>query len=193
MRLAWLICAGLGITGLALPAAAKKLDKPICDDLKVEQGLLQQKGVPADFAKGPDWAKANASKDRLKDIERLIHVEEQLAFRCPQPKKPLAPGEDEDGNLTAVPAKGAKGTAQAKAAAPAARQKPAPATTETGAQPAAPPKKAAKPAAPAEQPAREASAAPAAPKPAPKPKVKVDDAYSPAASGLPKPSPFPGN
>ena len=167
----------------AQPVLAAKLDKPVCDDLKVEQGLLQQKGIPTDLARGPEWGKANLSRDRLKEIERLIHVEEQLAFRCPQPRKPLAPGEDEDGAV--VTAKGAKASTKTAAAPKAAKA----ATADPSAPP--PKKKAVKPQAPqsaASTPAAAAAAEPAR-KPASKPKTKVDDAYTPPA-GANSGSPF---
>ena len=193
MLSARLICAGLAFALLVGTAVAKKLDKPICDDLKVELGLLQQKGVAADLAKGPDWGKANASRDRLKEIERLIFVEEQLAFRCGQLKRPLPSGDDDDGD-GAPPAKGTKGTAQAKAA-PAAKPSSQPKATQpkadSGETPAPPAKKVVKVTPPADQATtKEASAAP---RPAAKPKPKPDDAFSPASNGQTGGSAFPNN
>jgi hypothetical protein len=154
------------------PVHAAKLDKPVCDDLKVEQGLLQQKGVASDMVRGPEWAKANLPRERLKEIERLIHVEEQLAFRCPQPKKPAAPGEDEDGNVAAAPAKNPK-------AAKVVKPKPAPDAGE-GSAPATATKKAVK-TAPASAQSQQATQGVAqdAPKRAAAPKPKANDAYSP--------------
>ena len=190
MSLLRLVTAAFLLT--AAPVNAAKLDKPICDDLKVEQGLLQQKGVPADLARGPEWGKANLSRPRLKEIERLIQVEEQLAFRCPQPKKPLTPGEDEDGTVVAAPAKGAK--AGAKTAALPKAAKPAAKATAADEPESAPKKKTVVPKTQAPQPASApGSAAPAEParKPAPVPKAKpkTEDAYSPPA-GAPSSSPF---
>lgn len=172
-----------GLVLLAAGAApAAKLDKAICDDLKIEQGLLQQKGVAADMAKGPEWGKT-LGRERLKEIERLITVEEQLSFRCPQPKKPLAPGEDDDGSLAAASAKGAKAT-KAAALPKVVKPRPKAETFDEGAQPAAPAAK--KVAKPAPAPAAPATSSDEAPKkaaaPKPKPKPKVDDAYSPPPS-----------
>jgi hypothetical protein len=188
MRLPLLLCAALWAGLTAGMANAAKLDKPICDDLKVELGLLQQKGLPAVMARGPEWAKGNLSRERLKEIERLIHVEEQLAFRCPLPKRQPAPGEEEDGTVAAAPAKGAK-SAQAKTSVPkAAKSKPA-AVDEAAA--AAPPAKKAVKAAPVRATAQASEAdAPAPRKVAPpKSKAKVDDAYTPPP-GATASSPF---
>ncbi len=41
-------------------------------------------GIKSDMDRGPEWAKANLAQDRLKQIEHLISVEEQLSFRCGQ-------------------------------------------------------------------------------------------------------------
>lgn len=183
MRLSRLLIA-LAVTALLADATvAAQHPKPICDDFKAEQTLLEKSGVAADMAKGAAWGRANLSRERLKEVERLIHVQEQLAFKCPVPKKPLAPGEDEDGGNAALPA---KGPAKAKAAKPATK---AAATQEEGATPAPAPKKAAKKAAPAEEQANPAPAAVTA-QPARKPKPKADDAFSPAAAGQPAAGPF---
>jgi hypothetical protein len=194
MRLAHLFRASIAIAMLSAPAVATKLDKPICDELKVELGSLQKKGVSSDLAKGPEWAKTNASAERLKEIERLIHVEEQLAFRCPQPKRAPAPGEDDDGNVTAAPAKGAKVTAQAKAASPAAKTQAGQsksAAADPDAAPAAP-KKASKAPSADQPPAKQASAS-SPPRAVPKAKQKHDDAYSPASTGQSSSSGFQSN
>lgn len=164
-------------------ARAAQLDPKICTDLKVEQTLLQSKGLAVDLAKGAEWGKANLSRERLAEIERLIHVEEQLAFRCPQPKRPPSAGEeDEDGTPAKAKAPG-KGQV-ARAAKPAAKAAAAPEGEEAKPKPA--PKKsapakaaqAAEPAAAESQPPRKTPA---------RPKPKTEDAYSPAAGGKPAP------
>ena len=177
MRLPGLCLAVIGLAGLADAARAAQLDKLICADLKIEQGLLQQKGVATDMAKGPEWAKANLSRDRMKDIERLIHVDEQLAFRCPQPKPQRAPGDDEEGTTAAGPAK--KGPGKAAEAKGSAVKPPAAAAKTAKAAPPTTPAEQAEPTATKPQPPRKAT---------PKPKAKVDDAYSPAAAGQSAPS-----
>jgi hypothetical protein len=80
--LAW----GLMILGVAGEALGAPLDKAVCDSLKQEHGQLVLAGAKDNMARGPDWAAANLAPDKIKDIKRLIDVEEQLAFRCPQPK-----------------------------------------------------------------------------------------------------------
>jgi hypothetical protein len=81
MRLA---TAGLAlfISAGASSALAAPLDKDACAGLKTEHGALVAKGLEADMAKGPEWAKANLPPDRLNEIGRLIDLNEQLAFRC---------------------------------------------------------------------------------------------------------------
>lgn len=162
----------------ATPATAAMLEPQLCTDLKVELTLLQGKGVALDMAKGPEWGKANLPRDRLKEIERLIHVEEQLAFRCPQPKKPPAAGEDEDGPAAATQAKATK-PGQARAAAKPASSE----AEEAKPKPKKPPAKAA--AAPAQ--GADEAPPPRKPPPAAKPKPKVDDAFSPAAAAAGSP------
>lgn len=67
-------------------AWAESLDEGACAQLQSEQAQLVKAGVKDSMARGPDWAGAGASLMRLKEIERLIEVEEQLMFRCPPPK-----------------------------------------------------------------------------------------------------------
>jgi len=115
---------------LAAPAGApaSPLAPQACTALKTERQDLIASGAKSDMEKGPVWAKANLSSERLGKIERLIAVEEQLSFRCddpvtarPQLKKPPAKTANADG--------GDKEPATAKTAADAdssaAPQKPA--------------------------------------------------------------------
>lgn len=68
---------------LAAPAAlAAPLEPAACETLKVEFDSLVAGGAETDMERGPAWAKANLTPDRLGKIERLIAVEEQLSFRC---------------------------------------------------------------------------------------------------------------
>jgi hypothetical protein len=80
--LAW----GLMILGVAGEALGAPLDKAVCDSLKEEHGRLIVAGAKDNMARGPEWATANLPPEKIKEIRRLIDVEEQLAFRCPQPK-----------------------------------------------------------------------------------------------------------
>lgn len=114
-----LLLGGLVTAFSAMPlggAAAARLDKEACEALKVEQARLVEAGAKSDMERGPEWAKVNLPPDRLKRIERLLEVEEGLAFRCPQPRP--APVE--------VEAKGAPAAAPtAKADGPVDSAKPA--------------------------------------------------------------------
>lgn len=64
--------------------AAPKLDKETCDQLKSEQATFAASGIAADFEKGPVWAKANLTPDRLRELEHYILLDEQLKFGCRQ-------------------------------------------------------------------------------------------------------------
>lgn len=145
------LLAGSAYSMLALgsPAGAAPLDDAACERLKLEQAALLLSGARENMAQGPDWAKANLTASKLKDIARLIEVDEQLLFRCPQPKPAVeaANGKTEDDD--------APGTKAKEAAAPKAK-----ANEKTSARPAA--------AVPA--PVR---------KPVPPPKKKPNDAYVP--------------
>jgi hypothetical protein len=95
----------------AAPAAAAPLDPQACKDLNAERDVMIGAGLKADMDRGPDWAKANLPEDRLKKIERLISVEEQLSFRCgqlvtasPQIKEPPKPPEENAAAAGAKPA-----------------------------------------------------------------------------------------
>jgi hypothetical protein len=78
-RLALSLAAPLLALGGAL---ASPLDKESCDKLKLEQGQLEQEGVRANMAKGPEWAKGNLKPEQLEQIHRAIEVDGQLSFRC---------------------------------------------------------------------------------------------------------------
>lgn len=70
----------------AIHAVAAPLDAEVCERLQQEQVDLTRAGVKQDMAKDPTWAAANLTQDKLNRIQRLIEVEEQLAFRCLQAK-----------------------------------------------------------------------------------------------------------
>lgn len=79
-----LTCSALALSGT--PAAAVGLSEEACKDLKTEQSKLVDAGARKDMEKGPEWAKANLSPERLASVARLIEVEEGISFRCPRPK-----------------------------------------------------------------------------------------------------------
>lgn len=138
---------------LTAPAgvAASPLDQAACDALKTERSALVAAGIENDLARGPEGAKANKlGAERLKQIERMIEVDEQLSFRCgeavtarPTLKEPPKPIE-----AAATPAK--KDASAGQAAAP---------VSPSGE--AVPPKKKKKPAAAKAKSKEAAQAAPA--------------------------------
>ena len=173
------------------------LDPASCAKLKTEQETMERSGLKEAVSRGPEWAKANLSAEKLNEIKRLIEVDEQLLFRCPgrhlvnlplEPDPPPPPQADDK-----------KGEAD-KADSPAAVPKPSPAPADKkAAEKKAPEKKAAPPPQQQQQPrktptAKANAAAEAGDGAEPKaeqkaaPKVKAtakpkprDDAYKPPA------------
>ena len=81
------VAAILALGGcLSGPAHASKLDDAACGTLKAEKARLETDALKSDMAKGPQWAKDNLAPDRLKEIEQLIGLQENIAFRCALPK-----------------------------------------------------------------------------------------------------------
>jgi hypothetical protein len=167
---------------------AEPLDAATCGLLKGEQTALEQAGVRNSMAKGPEWARANLGADKLQDIRRLMHLDEQLLFRCAGHNLVDLPDEA-DADPAAGAADGKEADKDGKsskddAAKRAPPLKPSKAQSEAAAKPkAAPPSKQGQvKAGPAETQA-------AKPKPKPKPKEKVDDAYKPPPVD-PKVDPF---
>ena len=157
-------------------AGAAPLDAATCGLLRSEQAQLEQSGVRDSMAKGPEWAKAKLTSEKLDQIRRLMFLDEQMLFRCsgrnlielpPEADADPAPaeGNDKDANKDKAPSKKAGAPEKAKPA------KAAPKKEATG--------KAQEP-----QPAKKAGAS------APKPKAKVDDAYRPPAPADPQGDPF---
>lgn len=78
MRLAAALLAMLWAAG----AGAAPLDAPACAALGAERDGLVTAGAEAVRQRGPDWARANADAATLRQVARLIAVDEQLRFRC---------------------------------------------------------------------------------------------------------------
>lgn len=76
------LLAGLALIALPGAAAAEPFDKTTCAALVEEQSKLEKDGVIADRERGPEWAKANLSAERVRVILHSIEVDEQLMFRC---------------------------------------------------------------------------------------------------------------
>lgn len=66
-------------------ALATPLDEASCAKLRDERGLLEQAGLRDMMARGPAWAAVNLPAAKLREIQRLIELDEQITFRCPQP------------------------------------------------------------------------------------------------------------
>jgi hypothetical protein len=91
-RTSWLL---LGVV-LALLAAgggdasANRLDKTACTDLNTELSGLLVPGLKEDMDKGPAWAAANLSPERLVTINKVIELQGVLEFRCGNPARNIA-------------------------------------------------------------------------------------------------------
>lgn len=157
---------------IARPAHAAPLEKEACDQIKAEQATLGTAGARAHYAKGPAWAKANLTPEKLQQVARLIEIDEQVAFRCIEPRQPLLRGGAEATAAAAPQGEDAKASAAAASpkrkaratAVPPAAVSAEPASDSTAAVPA-----------PAKAAPRAAAAA--------RPKAKASDAYvAPAAA-----------
>ena len=83
------LVAGLSLANVAGVGAAP-LDPATCDAAKSGHATLIAEGVKDDLAKGPQWAKANLDQARIERAKRFLTLEEQVKFRCPQPKPIVA-------------------------------------------------------------------------------------------------------
>ncbi len=85
-RFAFLTFVPLMAAAVVVPggvAAAIPLDLETCVRLREERLHLALAGVRENLAKGPVWGAANLPAAQLRDIERLIELDEQITFRCP--------------------------------------------------------------------------------------------------------------
>lgn len=115
----------------AAPAAATapKIDAEACKEMRLEQTRFIETGILADFARGPDWAKANLAPDKLRQIELFIMLDEQLKFGCRDAKITLGEPKGEepaDGDAAAPNSADAPGK-------PVKKPKPADAGVQPGA------------------------------------------------------------
>jgi hypothetical protein len=161
--------------GAMAPAAAVPLEAPVCEQLQLQYDALRADGAADDMARGPEWARANLSDERLRRVGILLEIEEKLNFRCGLAKITLPAavegGEEEVPGPGEATIEGSGGTIVLPQKAPPSPGRPATAAATT-----APPKaSAASPAAPKRPPAAAVKKAPAKKKTQP----KVDDAYRP--------------
>ena len=61
---------------------AARLGKDACYELRVELGFLRAAGIEEDMNRGHEWARINLTREELKNVRRLVEVEEQLRFNC---------------------------------------------------------------------------------------------------------------
>ncbi len=79
----WRIVCGLAIFVASTPGGlAAKLDRSACNLLNAELAGIVASGTRDDMERGPQWAVANLPPLKLRNIRRLIELEEQLEFRC---------------------------------------------------------------------------------------------------------------
>ncbi|MBX9683421.1 MAG: hypothetical protein K2X41_06490 [Hyphomicrobium sp.] len=66
----------------AAGATPARLGSATCEGLRSERQRFTQTGIIAELQRGPEWAKANLSPDRLLQIEAYIRIDEDLKFGC---------------------------------------------------------------------------------------------------------------
>jgi hypothetical protein len=160
-------------------AAAVPLDAPTCEQLQVRLDTLRSEGAAADMARGPEWASANLSPERLQRIGALIEAEEQLNFRCGLAKARITLPTTVEGGEEEVPGPGEaviEGTSRMimlPLKAPPAPDRPAAAAVPDTASPTVAP--------PRRKPDQGSSPRKA---PAKKQRPQADDAYRPPPSPL---------
>lgn len=77
-----IVLAALFAVPLHAHATQAKIDADTCSSLRLEQIKFRQSGILDDLSKGADWAKANLSADRLREIEHYMQLDEQVKFGC---------------------------------------------------------------------------------------------------------------
>ncbi len=97
-------------------ASAVPLDPQTCIQLREERLNLVMDGARDNMARGPEWGRANLTAVQLKAIARLIELDEQIGFRCPDVVAATA----ESSNVVPLP----KRKPKTHAAAPAPKRKP---------------------------------------------------------------------
>ncbi|MEZ5853667.1 MAG: hypothetical protein R3D67_02580 [Hyphomicrobiaceae bacterium] len=180
-RMAWAIGALWATIG-AIPVHAATLPAEACEKIRAEHAQLESAGMVETLKKGPDWAKANLTPAKLKEVERYIGLEEQLLFKCGLALARGMPGteaEDDEANSS---------TEQALVPPPLPKRKPA--QQATAAPSPAPKSPATKPGTKAKTQQKSATKKSATKKSAPaKPQRKVDDAFRPPPRAPAAPSP----
>jgi hypothetical protein len=78
----WLLLLGALLAPAVAHATKPKLDRDTCSQLRAEEKKFRQSGILNDMSKGPQWAKANLSAERLRDVRHYIELDEQVQFGC---------------------------------------------------------------------------------------------------------------
>lgn len=123
----------IAVAASAVPAATAlatdpKIDADTCTQLRLEQIKFRQSGILDDMQKGPEWAKANLTPDRLREVEHYMALDEQVKFGCrdaklsPEAEKASEAASRIEINSDADPTvpEGAGETSSSKASNPAA-------------------------------------------------------------------------
>ncbi len=118
------------------PSRAGVLDAESCRRHKSEYDTLGASGIREMLTRGPDWAKANLTKERMEQVRRYLALEEDVRFRCPlgKARPELEAAESEAGASTPL---NADESAPASKTPPAAAAKPARKSKQSAAQSAA--------------------------------------------------------
>jgi hypothetical protein len=77
-----LALAASAIWATAALATQPKIDAETCAQLRLEQNKFRQSGILNDMRKGPEWAKANLTPERLREVEHYLTLDEQVEFGC---------------------------------------------------------------------------------------------------------------
>ncbi len=81
-RTAALVLATDLLAPVAALATAPKFDAQTCTELRLEHLKSVELGLYKDIQRGPEWAKANLSPERLRDLQLFIQLDEQVKFGC---------------------------------------------------------------------------------------------------------------
>ncbi len=76
------IIAAICFAPFTAEATQPKIDSDTCTTLRLEQIKFRQSGILDDMSKGAEWAKANLSADRLREIEHYMQLDEEVKFGC---------------------------------------------------------------------------------------------------------------
>jgi len=128
----------IALAAFAAPAAPAlatdpKIDADTCTQLRLEQIKFRQSGIVDDIQKGPEWAKANLTPDRLREVEHYMALDEQVKFGCrdaklsPEAEKASEAASRIEINSDADPtaSEGAADASSSKTSKPAAAKQPA--------------------------------------------------------------------